>query len=322
MSNSNQNATQRKKKIRYPKKDFSDVTNLIENVDYVVCRVCNHRGADIISHLRNIHNILSHEYRQKYEQDAEIKAQYLKDKLKGENNPAYQHGGKFSPFSDKFFKGNSKVEETKKKAKLNKQLLNKDSTKLEYWLEKTNGDEVEAKKLLSERQATFSLEKCVSKYGEEEGKKIWLDRQEKWQEKLNSKSLEEKERINKLKVGNGKSVSNAEYELIKIFEENGIKVDHQYTLMRESTKIYLYDFNYKNKLIEYNGDYWHCNPKKYDENFYNKTVKLHAHEIWKKDEAKINCAKENGYEILVIWELDYKNDKQGTIQKCLDFLTQ
>ena len=27
------------------------------------------------------------------------------------------------------------------------------------------------------------------------------------------------------------------------------------------------------------------------------------------------------YEVLVIWESDYKNDKQGTIDKCINFLT-
>ena len=43
-------------------------------------------------------------------------------------------------------------------------------TQLDYWIEKKGYNEEEAKIKLSERQSTFSLEKCISKYGEEEGK--------------------------------------------------------------------------------------------------------------------------------------------------------
>lgn len=57
--------------------------------------------------------------------------------------------------------------------------------------------EEEAKYALSERQCTFSLEKCVKKYGEEEGLKRFNIRQEKWQNTLNNKSNKEKEEINK-----------------------------------------------------------------------------------------------------------------------------
>ena len=37
---------------------------------------------------------------------------------------------------------------------------------------------------MSNRQSTFSLEKCISKYGSDEGEKIWLDRQKKWKNSL------------------------------------------------------------------------------------------------------------------------------------------
>lgn len=57
----------------------------------------------------------------------------------------------------------------------------------------------EAKSLLSERQRTFSLAKCIEKYGKEEGYRRWKARQEKWQNTLKSKSPEEIRRINDLK---------------------------------------------------------------------------------------------------------------------------
>ena len=40
-------------------------------------------------------------------------------------------------------------------------------------------------KMLKERQTTFTLDKCIFKYGEIEGQKIFRNRQEKWQETLN-----------------------------------------------------------------------------------------------------------------------------------------
>lgn len=70
------------------------------------------------------------------------------------------------------------------------------TTKIEYWLSHGYSLE-EARKKLSERQKTFSLETCVKKYGEIEGKKIYEDRQVRWQRTLNSKSVEEMESIRK-----------------------------------------------------------------------------------------------------------------------------
>jgi hypothetical protein len=50
---------------------------------------------------------------------------------------------------------------------------------IEYWTIR-GFSEVEAKENISKEQTTFSLEKCIEKYGEDDGKQRWLDRQEKW----------------------------------------------------------------------------------------------------------------------------------------------
>lgn len=57
----------------------------------------------------------------------------------------------------------------------------------------------EAKDLLKERQATFSLEKCIAKYGEKEGPEKWKKRQNKWQRTLNNKPKKEIEKTNRSK---------------------------------------------------------------------------------------------------------------------------
>jgi hypothetical protein len=42
-----------------------------------------------------------------------------------------------------------------------------------------------------------------------------------------------------------------------------------------------------NVIIEYNGDYWHCNPSKYKEDFYNDRINMTSKEKWEKDKQKI-----------------------------------
>lgn len=83
---------------------------------------------------------------------------------------------------------------------------------------------------------------------------------------------------------------------------------------------YLYDFVYGKKIIEFNGTYWHCDPR-----FYESTKKLFsgktAMQIWKKDLEKTKLAIENGFEILHVWEYDYDNDEEKVLQECIQFLT-
>jgi G:T-mismatch repair DNA endonuclease (very short patch repair protein) len=63
----------------------------------------------------------------------------------------------------------------------------------------------------------------------------------------------------------------------------------------------------KKILIEFNGDYWHCNPEKYEPNFYHQVKKIRAHEIWANDAKRLETISSLGYRIHVIWESEYKN---------------
>jgi hypothetical protein len=70
---------------------------------------------------------------------------------------------------------------------------------VEYWMVK-GFNEAEAKEKVSQEQATFTLKKCIEKYGEEDGKQRWLNRQEKWKTTLDKKSDIEKIEINRKKA--------------------------------------------------------------------------------------------------------------------------
>jgi hypothetical protein len=257
-------------------------------------------------------------------------------------------------------------------------------TKKEYWIKKGLSEE-EAKEKISENQKTFSLKKCISKFGEKEGKRKWAERQTKWQKTLNNKSEIEKIKINKSK---GQGLENL---IIKYGEKEGIKKYYEINIKRGITlenqikkwgkeegikkynkwyenriktllnspfysrisqelfykllnqiedkksvkfashngekrlridgKSYIYDFCYKNKIIEFNGDFWHANPSIYESsNEINNFLKLSVEQIWEKDKIKNNFAKNKGYDVLVIWERDYKNNPEKEIEKCLNFI--
>lgn len=193
-----------------------------EDSEYVECKICSYRTRDLSPHVRYKHNLTPKEYKVTY--DVKLtKVQSLSDHMRGDKNPAYNHGGKFSPFSKKFIKytddesyqnGLESV-----KAKSSQTIIDhpeNQSTKIEYYISKGYSKE-ESEILLSERQSTFSLSKCIERHGEDEGLRMWKERQEKWQSTLNSKSKEEIEEINRKKSSrfNYKFLWNGEYENVK-----------------------------------------------------------------------------------------------------------
>lgn len=58
-------------------------------------------------------------------------------------------------------------------------------------------------------------------------------------------------------------------------------------------------------VIEYNGDYWHCNPTKFKATDYNKAIKMTAGEKWNRDIARYSMLKKLGYVVVVVWESDW-----------------
>jgi G:T-mismatch repair DNA endonuclease (very short patch repair protein) len=56
--------------------------------------------------------------------------------------------------------------------------------------------------------------------------------------------------------------------------------------------------------------YWHCNPLKYDANYYNQKKKKFAWELWEYDSSKLDLIRNYGYNLYVIWESDFKNNNK------------
>lgn len=192
---------------------------------------------------------------------------------------------------------------------------------VEYYTIRGHSEE-EAKDLVSTGQKYFSKEICIGKYGEQEGLKVWKDRQNRWQNSLNSKSEEEKSRINRLKISKGITVSAAERFILNALISIFPNLTHQFTLFESDKKQYIYDIAYNSKIIEYNGDFWHCNPAKYLADFVNPRTKVKAVDKWAEDARKIQFAESQGFKVLVVWESDFKENREKVINECIQFLTQ
>ena len=54
----------------------------------------------------------------------------------------------------------------------------------------------------------------------------------------------------------------------------------------------------------------------------NPRTKLKAIDKWELDYIKIQYAQSQGYKVLVVWESDFKKNKEEVIKKCIQFLTQ
>jgi hypothetical protein len=194
--------------------------------------------------------------------------------------------------------------------------------KKQYWLDKGYSDD-EAKTKISEIQKTFTLEKCIEKYGEEDGKKRFTERQNIWQKSLTNNG--------NIKMGYSKISQELFYKLLETYDINyRDKINFathngEFRLNNPNGGVYIYDFiDIDNrKIIEYNGDMYHANPKKYKENDtphpYRKDKT--AKEIWALDKIKIKTAEDNGYEVLIIWDSEYRwGNKKNVVTKSLNFL--
>lgn len=222
-------------------------------------------------------------------------------------------------FIEKYGEENGKIKYQESR-KINSKGNSKRS--VEYWIKRGFNKE-ESKLKVSESQNMFSLKKCIEKYGNDEGIKIFNERQNKWTNSLNKNG--------NLKIGYSKISQIVFYNLLEYYEitdKEHIKFathNKEFRLNKDNGGIWLYDFtDLKNKkIIEYNGDMYHANPKKYSSTDtphpFNKNIT--AQEMWDNDKKKIQVAERNGFEVLTIWDSEYRWGKKNNIlEKCLKFL--
>lgn len=192
------------------------------------------------------------------------------------------------------------------------------NTTLDYYRSRGLTTE-EAFLALKERQATFTLEKCIHKYGPEEGIRRFKERNEKWQKTLNSKTDEEKKQIMLSKT---KNLCRYSRESVIFFEsllnDTSLKFLKNYDVNYGKNEMvlwnhvdkrpYFYDLSIPalKIIIEYNGSTFHPDINRLNEkellNWKCPLTKLTGPEKYKKDKEKNDFAISLGYDLLVVWD--------------------
>lgn len=225
-------------------------------------------------------------------------------------NPFTGHTGTYSPYSKNFcgYKNLSKEDiEVKRREAAKHNEKGRNTNQVEYWIKKGFSEE-EAKMKVSERQRTFTLEKCIEKYGEEEGIKRWQERQEKWLKNYKKQNYSEISQTLFWSIYEKISNQNLDIRFATLGENKQIDnsgKNNEY-MLKTNTSYIKPDFvvlDYK-KIIEFDGDYWHGKGRG------NRMRESERDEI----------IRDLGYEILHVTEKDFNINPSKIINKCIKFL--
>lgn len=233
-------------------------------------------------------------------------------------NPYTGHGSELSPWS-KDFKSYHGMDDNEKIKMIRQRVFCKDrndfnelkkncNCTLEYYMNKGMSEE-EAKVALKERQSTFSLKKCIEKYGEEEGTRRFKERQEKWMNNLPKSNYSKISQKLFWAIYN-KLPDNLKIDCKFATNDNGIKNDHinkeyMFELSDSYAKLDFYIPSLK-CWIEFDGDYWHGEKRG------NQERDRKREEAIKKAMPSIKLKR--------ISERDFKENPESIISECVEWI--
>lgn len=314
----------------------------------VICKICGKESTRIYgAHLKS-HGLTSEQYLELYpnaplytetdlKQTSKNSGQHMKkdkykkmfaEKIMGDKNPnsksktTEEQRKQRSPFSKKFIKYENEEQAKEFSKKVNESITpEKRTSRIEYYLSKGFSYD-EALEMLKKRQTTFTLEKCIEKYGEEKGKEKYSQRQVEWQKTLNENG--------NLKHGFSKASQELFYKILENYQFKYHKYiffatkNKEFNLPKDSGGIWIYDYTdtLNKKIIEYNGDEYHANPKRFKANEMSHPFRKQytAEQIWEKDELKKEKAKAEGFDVYIVWDSDYRSNPDKVLKECLNFL--
>lgn len=195
----------------------------------------------------------------------------------------------------------------------------------------------EAKKLKTTKTTVFdcSMQGFIDKYGEVEGLKRFKERGDKISSNGNMSfnyhlkkcggdmDLAVKSRHDRVmsiaNVNGNSRRSTKENVFVQMIRDALPNHDILQTYMircNDDKSTYFVDLVIKdvNIIIEYFGDYWHANPKKYKSDHLNKSKNKTAAEIWSIDEKRVKDIEELGYTVIIIWEDDFDNNSEDIVR--------
>lgn len=174
----------------------------------------------------------------------------------------------------------------------------KTTTNIEYWLKKglSYGD---AKEQLKIRQSTFSLKKCIDKYGEEIGRVRFEERQNKWINTLKNK-------INYSEIQKNKNIFNYDKkDLNLIIKHSGFKDKIQnvvnYCIKNKNIDDFVDCIIFNDDIKRYNDITSYINSKIIQNHF-----KLNQHEIKDKFYKKLDINQNRQYYGICVYHNGYR----------------
>lgn len=241
------------------------------------------------------------------ENEAEIAYSRMKEK-----NPFTGHTGEYSPFSKNFCGYKGMADEDIEKLRINAtkhDVKGRNTNQVEYWIKKGFSEE-EAKIKVRERQRTFTIEKCIEKYGKEQGTKRWQERQEKWLRNYKKQNFSNVSQnlfwtiYNKIKNLN----LDIRFATIDENKEKDTSGKNNEYLIKTKKSFVKPDFVIldSKKVIEFDGDYWHGKGR---------GNKL-------RDKERDKSLQEMGFQVLHILEKDFKINPEKIINECLNFIKE
>lgn len=159
---------------------------------------------------------------------------------------------------------------------------------------------------------TCSLEYFITTYGEIEGK-------------LKYDNFSQKRSEVCITSDKHSNISDELFDYIlnnyKDHSNNIFYAENEYQLNTEGGHYYNLDYYDRtlNIVMEFYGDYYHFNPKKYTADVVMRGIK--AQDKWDRDAQRLEDIQNTlGCKIIVIWESTYRSDKQDTIARVIDMI--
>jgi hypothetical protein len=279
----------------------------------LTCKICNFEGKQLHQHLRYTHGISVSQYKQVY---GECEMQIVEPETIANRNIS-------SVFTLKYWidRGLNETDAKHKISEIQKQnnakrkyTKNEFILCKEYWMTKHGYTESDAIDKISEIQASRSARSV--KFS---GKRHAAESKRKIGESVSN--YIRKIGIDKhiANFGEQTSVGISKIEIECFNELKSILPELQSNI---AIGTYVVDMITDMLIIEFNGTYWHADPRRYKAEdilkFPNGDVL--AETIWEKDANRTEYLNQLGYQVFVIWETDWKHDKTAVINELKQIL--
>ena len=145
------------------------------------------------------------------------------------------------------------------------------------------------------------------------GQRIQWNKGKIWEETYTNFDIERLRKIHQEKMR--KMLSDGIFSISSMVEKRFIDECIKPLGIDFNTQYYISDLHHycdvyipsKNTIVEFQGDYWHGNPKKYKKE---ELTEYQLEKIRKDDELRNYC-KDNGLRLIEVWESDFNKDKES-----------